>query len=198
MTNILFTDLAYSCVSWGDRPVGRWEGKHQRCYLAYTSHHHRGWIYLCHHSCWNRVLNCSTTMEHQHFNTGTANPAARISCPGNTDNWSIQHHLNFHLHPRERFFSREVQQSLPNEYKKPYIPLKENQVFRLVGSPKAFIEDENFQWPATMKLKLWNSMWPKLWTFFFVFSSILLDTNYCGLCLCYPLIYTWRHCRFLY
>lgn len=79
----------------------------------------------------------------QHFNT--ANPAARISCPGNTDNWSIQHHLNFHLHPRERFFSREVQQSLPNEYKKPYIPLKENQVFRLVGSPKAFTEDENFQ-----------------------------------------------------
>lgn len=45
------SDVAYSTVSWRDRPVSRWEGKHQSCtmcYLAYTSHCHRDWIYLCH------------------------------------------------------------------------------------------------------------------------------------------------------
>lgn len=189
-------DLAHPCVSWRDRPGGRWEGRHQRCYLASTSHHRlnlpvpsqllKQVFKLQHHSGTSTFQHCSAT------------PAARKSCPGNTDNRSIQHHLNFHFHPRESFFSRKVQQNLHTEYKKPYIPLKESQVFRLGGFPKAFIEDENFQWSATMNLKLWRNMWPKLKTFFFVFSSVLLDTSYGGLCLYYPLICTWSHCKFLY
>lgn len=44
------SSLAYSTMSWGDKPVSRWKGRYQSCmihYLSHTSHCHRDWNHLC-------------------------------------------------------------------------------------------------------------------------------------------------------